>query len=302
MSSSATLEIDKRYIASGEISRKVKKEVESIDWRKKPYLEICEFAEGEIKRLGGAPAFPVNVCANESAAHYTAEIDDQKLVSENALLKVDIGSHIEGFITDTAVTLCYDDSYLDMTEATKSALSEAIKGIKIGVGTGDIGHIVESYASRRGYSPIQNLAGHSLEPYEVHAGVSIPNVWSHSHSNFKKDKVYAVEPFFTTLDGSGIVVESRNRNIFGLATRKRTKEKKLNEFLDLIWETRRSLPFALRWFREYYSKEALESVTKDLLKMKLVRAYPELVESKGMPVAQAEHTVATTAQGLVVLT
>ena len=302
MSVSPSLQIDRRYILSGEISRQVKKEVESRDWRKRAYLEICEFAEHEIIKRGGAPAFPVNVCANESAAHYTAEIEDQKTVDERALLKVDIGVHVEGFITDTAVTLCYDDELLDMTEATKSALSEAIKGIKVGVGTGDIGEIVESYASRRGYLPIQNLAGHSLEQYEIHAGVSIPNVWGHSHSAFKQDKVYAIEPFFTTSEGSGVVVESKTRNIFGLVTRKRTKEKKLNEFLDLIWNTRKTLPFALRWFKENYRESELRSMTGDLLKLKLVRSYPELVESKGAPVAQAEHSVATAASGVVVLT
>lgn len=302
MSVSPSLQIDKRYLISGEISRQVKKEVESRDWRKKSYLEICEFAEGEIKKRGGAPAFPVNVCANSSAAHYTAEIEDQKIVDERALLKVDIGVQVEGFITDTAVTLCYDDELLDMTEATKSALSEAIKGIKVGVGTGDIGQIVESYASRRGYIPIQNLAGHSLEQYEIHAGISIPNVWSHSHSAFKQDKVYAIEPFFTTLEGSGIVVESKTRNIFGLVARKRTKERKLNDYLDLIWSTCRTLPFAQRWFKEKYSKSELQFMTSELLKLKLIRAYPELVESKGRPVAQAEHSVATTALGLVVLT
>lgn len=302
MAVSSSLQIDKRYLISGEISRQVKKEVESRDWRKKSYLEICEFAEGEIKKRGGAPAFPVNVCANSSAAHYTAEIEDQKTVDERALLKVDIGVQVEGFITDTAVTLCYDDELLDITEATKSALNEAIKGIKVGVGTGDIGQIVESYASRRGYIPIQNLAGHSLEQYEIHAGVSIPNVWSHSHSTFKQDKVYAIEPFFTTHEGSGIVVESRTRNIFGLVARKRTKEKKLNDFLDLIWSTCRTLPFAQRWFKENYSKSELQFMTGELLKLKLFRAYPELVESKGRSVAQAEHSVATTALGLVVLT
>ncbi|MGI0078384.1 MAG: type II methionyl aminopeptidase [Nitrososphaerales archaeon] len=302
MSVTPSLQIDKRYLLSGEISRQVRNKVESRDWRKKSYLEICEFAEGEIRRRGGTPAFPVNVCANASAAHYTAEIGDQKMVDERALLKIDIGVHVEGFITDTAVTLCYADELLDMTEATKSALSEAIKGIKVGVGTGDIGEIVESCASRRGYLPIQNLAGHSLEQYEVHAGVSVPNVWSHSHSAFKQDKVYAVEPFFTMSDGSGIVVESRTRNIFGLVTRKKTKEKRLNEFLDLIWNSRRTLPFAARWFNEEYSKSELSSIIGELLKMKLIRAYPELVESKGTPVAQAEHSVATTAQGVVVLT
>jgi methionyl aminopeptidase len=302
MSVSSALSIDNRYIRSGEISRQVRNEVEARDWRGKSYSEICEFAESEIRRKGGSPAFPVNICANESAAHNTAEIEDSRIVAEDALLKVDIGAHIEGFVTDTSVTLCYKDELLDMTEATKAALNEAIRAIRPGVGTGEIGGIVESYASRRGYLPIQNLAGHSLQQYEIHAGVSVPNVGGHSHSSFKEGMVYAIEPFLTTLDGSGIVVESEIRNIFGLVTRKRTKDKKLNEFLDKIWERRHGLPFAARWFTDTYSKEQIGPMIRELLKLRLVRAYPELVESSGQPVAQAEHSVATTANGLVILT
>ena len=302
MELSLNASINQKYEASGQITRETRKSVESRDWRGRPYLEICEFAEKEIRKRGGEPAFPVNVCANESAAHYTAEIDDKKIVDQNAIQKVDLGAHVDGYITDTSVTLCYNDSLFDMTEATKAALNEAIKAVRLGEKPGDVGRIVESYASRRGYLPIENLSGHSLEQYVVHAGVSIPNVWSVSNSSFKLDRVYAVEPFFTTSEGSGIVVEGKSRNIFGLVTRKRTKDAKLDEFLDLLWKTRRTLPFAARWFTEYYSKQNINDMIANLMKMRLVHAYPELIESEGTPIAQAEHTVRVSAAGPVVLT
>jgi methionyl aminopeptidase len=293
---------NQKYETSGLITRETRKSVESRDWRGRTYLEICEFAEREIRRRGGEPAFPVNVCANESAAHYTAEIDDKKIVDQNAILKVDLGAHVDGYITDTSVTLCYNDALFDMTEATKAALNEAIKGVRLGEKTGDIGRIIENYASRRGYLPIENLSGHSLEQYIVHAGVSIPNVWSVSNSAFKLDRVYAIEPFFTTNEGSGIVVEGKTRNIFGLVARKRTKDAKLDEFLDLIWKTRRTLPFAARWFTEHYTKQNIDTMITQLMKMRLVHAYPELIESKRTPIAQAEHTIRVSAAGPVVLT
>lgn len=302
MELSLNASINQKYETSGQITRETRKSVESRDWRGRPYLEICEFAEKEIRRRGGEPAFPVNVCANESAAHYTAEIDDKKIVDQNAILKVDLGAHVDGYVTDTSVTLCYNDSLFDMTEATKAALSEAIKAVRLGEKPGDVGRIVENYASRRGYLPIENLSGHSLEQYVVHAGVSIPNVWSVSNSSFKLDRVYAVEPFFTTMEGSGIVVEGKSRNIFGLVTRKRTKDAKLDEFLDLIWKTRRTLPFAARWFTEYYSKQNINDMIARLMKMRLVHAYPELIESEGTPIAQAEHTIRVSAAGPIVLT
>jgi methionyl aminopeptidase len=302
MELSLNASINQKYETSGQITRETRKSVESRDWRGRSYLEICEFAEGEIKRRGGDPAFPVNVCANESAAHYTAEIEDRKTVDQFAILKVDLGAQVEGYVTDTSITLCYNDSLVDMTEATKAALNEAIKAVRLGEKTGDVGKIVENYASRRGYLPIQNLSGHSLEQYIVHAGVSVPNVWSISNSSFKLDRVYAIEPFFTTSEGSGIVVEGKTRNIFGLVTRKRTKDSKLDEFLELIWKMRRTLPFAARWFSEYYTKQNIDSMISNLIRMRLVHAYPELIESKRKPIAQAEHTIRVSASGPVVLT
>jgi methionyl aminopeptidase len=162
--------------------------------------------------------------------------------------------------------------------------------------------VVEEYASRRGYLPIENLSGHSLEQYTVHAGTSIPNVWSVSNSTFKADSVYAIEPFFTTRDGSGIVAEGKSRNIFSLVARKRTKDQKLDEFLDLIWKMCRSLPFAARWFTEHYTKQELDSLLAKLLKMRLIHAYPELLETNSAPIAQAEHTIRVTSTGPLVLT
>jgi methionyl aminopeptidase len=302
MELSLKADVNQKYDASGLITRETRNSVESRDWRGHTYLEICEFAEGEIRRRGGHPAFPVNVCANESAAHNTAEIGDKRLVAENAILKVDLGAHVDGYVTDTSVTLCYDEALIDMTEATKTALHEAIKAVRMEENTADIGKIVENYATRRGYLPIENLSGHSLDQYVVHAGASVPNVWSVSNSFFKLDKVYAIEPFFTTPEGSGTVIEGETRNIFSLVSRKRTKDTKLDEFVELIWKTRRTLPFAARWFAEHYSKQDLDTMLSKLVKLRLIHAYPELIEAKGTPIAQAEHTIRVTATGPVILT
>lgn len=295
-------QINPSYVKAGEISREIKREVESRNWEDKTYLEICEFVEDKARKRGAEPAFPCNVCPNETAAHYTAEIDDPKTVPQNSLLKVDIGVHVDGYIADTAVSLCYNEDLLDMTEATKSALAEALKVVRGGVRTSDVGRVIDAYARRRGYLPIANLSGHALEQYVVHAGTSVPNVWSPSPAAFKQDKAYAIEPFLTQSDGSGIVVEGKSENIYSLVARKNTKDAELNKFLELLWERRKSLPFTPRWFQEDFPKAKLGGIISKLLKLKLIRSYPVLVEAKGRPVAQAEHTVEVTSTGFVILT
>ena len=298
----SNVSVSEYYTKAGLICRQVKKEVAAKNWEGRPYTELCDFVESNIIKLGGKPAFPCNICANESAAHYTAEIDDQKVVPHNSILKVDLGTHIEGYITDTAITLCYNDELLDMAEATKSALAEALKVIKDGARTSDVGRVIESYASRRGFQPISNLSGHSLDQYLIHAGTSVPNVWSPSLSSFKQGRFYAVEPFFTTAKGSGIVVEGSSENIFRVVARKNAKDQELNRFLQVVWDDRKTLPFAARWYEKDFSKKKLAEIIPKLIKLKLVHGYTELVEAKAEPVAQAEHTVAINSAGFSVLT
>jgi methionyl aminopeptidase len=296
------MSVNPAYFKAGQITQQVKKQVQAVNWEGRSYLELCTFVEEWIKKLGGVPAFPCNVCANESAAHYTAEIEDPKIIPSDSIVKVDLGVHLEGYIADTAVTLCYNDEFLDMVEATKSALAEALKSIRAGVRTSEVGKIVQGIASRRGYRPISNLSGHSMEQYVIHAGTSVPNVWSPSLSSFKENKVYAVEPFFTTSSGSGIVVEGKAENIFAIAARKNTKDQELNAFLEVVWKDRKTLPFAARWYEKTFPKNKLREMLTKLMKMKLVHGYAELVEAKSQPVAQAEHTVALSSNGYSVLT
>jgi methionyl aminopeptidase len=297
-----SVDVNQNFIKAGEITREVRKAVESRNWQGKTYLEICNFVENSIRDRGGAPAFPCNVCAGYSAAHYTAEIDDQRTVDQRTILKVDIGAQVDGYPSDTSVTLCYDEDLYDLVDATRSALSEALKIVKNGSRTSDVGRVVESYATRRGYIPISNLSGHSLDQYVVHSGTSVPNVWSPSPASFRSDRVYAIEPFFTLKDGSGIVVEGKNANIFSIVSRKKISDQKLNKLMELIWSRCKTLPFAARWFTDEFSKEDLTLGLKQLQKMKLIRSYPELLEAKQRPVAQAEHTIATSASGVTILT
>ena len=301
---SALSEINQNYIEAGRITREVRGLVEAKgDWRNKTYLELCNFVEDSMRKLGGEPAFPTNVCADQSAAHYTAEIEDPRVIEEKTgLLKVDLGAHVNGFPADTSTTLCYDDNLLDLLAAVKASQLEALRVIRAETKTNEVGRVVEALAERRGYVPISNLSGHSVDEFVVHSGTSVPNVWSPSNEKFTLGKVYAIEQFFTTKEGSGTVVDGKSRNIFSIASRRRTGKAELDKFLDKVWNKRKTLPFALRWFTPEYSKQELEGMIGQLLKVRAVHSYPELVEANGTPIAQAENTVALTSAGPQILT
>lgn len=253
---------------------------------------ICESIEAEIRDLGGAPAFPVNVSLNDIAAHYTAEPNDTLEVKGSDILKIDIGVQIDGYIADTAVTVCYDPKSEALVKVAEMALNEAVKVAKVDTKANDIGAAVENTIVKQGFKPIQNLSGHSLERYTIHAGRSIPNIRTIGPSfRLSSNQAYAVEPFVTTKDGQGIVYEGRIRNIFSITSRKPSKNQDADIFLAQLWNKFRTLPFAIRWITDLYEEQRARQLIELLVKKRNVHAYPILVEGNGKIVSQAEHTL-----------
>jgi methionyl aminopeptidase len=255
-------------------------------------FRICESIEAEIRELGGVPAFPVNVSLNDIAAHYTAEPNDILEVKDSDILKIDIGVQLDGYIADTAVTVCYDPKSEALVKVAEMALNEAVKVAKADTKANDIGAAVENTILKQGFKPIQNLSGHSLERYTIHAGRSIPNIRTIGPSfRLSSNQAYAVEPFVTTKDGQGVVYEGRIRNIFSITSRKPSKNQDADIFLAQLWDKFRTLPFAIRWITDLYEEQKARQLIEFLVKKRNVHAYPILVEGNGKIVSQAEHTL-----------
>lgn len=280
------------YEKAGKIASHVRENARRKYYVGKSVLEICDSIESEIRSLGGAPAFPVNVSLNEIAAHYTAEPNDSLTVKDSDVLKIDIGVQIDGYIADTAVTISYDEKYDTLVRAAELALSEAIKVANTDTKASDIGAVIENTILKQGFKPIKNLSGHSLERFTIHAGKSIPNIRTIGPSfRLSANQAYAIEPFVTTKDGDGIVYEGRIRNIFSIASRKPSKEQEADSLLDQLWTRFRSLPFAMRWITEFCEESKARKLTEILLRRRNLHAYPILVEGHSKIVSQAEHTL-----------
>ncbi|MEM4715226.1 MAG: hypothetical protein QXW85_03795, partial [Candidatus Nitrosocaldus sp.] len=153
-----------------------------------------------------------------------------------------------------------------------------------------------------GLKPIQNLSGHSITRYTIHAGKSIPNIWTIGSFSLQQGEVYAIEPFVTTGDGAGVVYNGEVSNIYSIVSRKRTGSKEADTFLDMLWDRFKTLPFALRWLSDSNDVNHAREMISFLLKKKVVKAYPVLVEGNNRYVAQAEHTIVPTMEGAVVIT
>lgn len=261
-------------------------------------LDIAEKIEHFIKEKGGQPAFPVNLSINEVAAHATPSFDDISLA--HGLLKVDIGVHIDGYIADTAFSVDLEDSESGkkLITAAEAGLAEALTHVTLGVSSNTLGSHIESTIKHHGATPIHNLTGHSIEQWDVHAGVSIPNHAAGAHENLSEG-FYAIEPFTTF--GRGSVRDGKPSGIYYLLKPVPVRDTSARAVLSFIQETYKQLPFCSRWIYKEFG-------AKGLLSLKLIERsgalyhFPQLIEVSQGVVAQAEHTVYISSAGVEVIT
>ena len=290
------------YLKAGSIAGEVRENVRKTDWIGSTLAEICDYVESEIIKRGAKCAFPVNTSLNEIAAHYTAEPNDTKTVSDTDLVKIDLGAQINGYIADTAVTVNYDPQYDQMVQTAEDALQNAMAMIKSGVKSKDVGRTIQKTIQDMGFKPIANLSGHSLDQYTIHAGKTVPNMWTIGSFSFSENEAFACEPFVTTKNALGFVRNGKTKNIFGLVSRKKTKDEEADRMTDYIWNNFNMLPFALRWLLKEWEEKEARRLLEILVKKKVVHAYAILVEANGKTVAQAEHTFIPTQNGVTITT
>jgi len=292
MSKPSKEEIELLYKA-GDIVRDVLKHALNIVRPGLSVLELCELLENRIRNLGGKPAFPVNVCINDVAAHYTATIDDKLTIPENSIVKIDVGAHIDGYIVDAAVTVTFNPLYDNLLKAALNALKTVKDVLRPGVTLGKIGSYIERAIRAYGFKPIENLTGHLIKRYELHAGKSIPNIDNGDTRIVLEGEIYAVEPFAT--DGEGIVIDLPKVTIFRLLPV--PKKKLSSEVLNLVTVIEQecdNLPFTFRWFKD---KINVDKAIEILRRENVLYEYPVLVERKRGMVAQFEDTFLITSGG-----
>jgi methionyl aminopeptidase len=256
------------------------------------FLDVATMIEKRITEKGAGLAFPVNIALNTIAAHYSPRHDDPHTLKKGDVVKLDVGAHVSGYIADTAVTVELEThQYETMIRASEEALENAIKIINADTPLCKIGETVERTITSFGFKPISNLMGHGLDRYELHSGISIPNVGSlGGKTRLKEGDAVAIEPFAT--NGAGHVIAGEGSNIYlckeSLKAKfiRDTKTKTLYEKMNSHFG---SLPFAQRWCHTLFPKDDL--TLRKLSILGVMKQYPQLIEAKGGMVTQKEHTV-----------
>jgi methionyl aminopeptidase len=276
-----------KIIQAGKIAKQVREFIEPIIKKDMLLLEIAEKIEDKIKELGGELAFPVNLSINNIAAHYTPSYNDEALA--HGLLKVDFGVHIDGWIADTAFSIDLENSEENkkLIQVSKDALNNAIGVAAGGVEASEIGKTIQETIESQGFSPIVNLSGHEMKQYELHAGLTIPNIDDKKNISLKQG-LYAIEPFAT--NGNGKVHDGGSSGIYILVDEKTPRSQTAREVLNFIIGKYKTLPFCSRTIVKELGTKSLFGL-KQLEDNGNLHNFPQLVEASGSKVAQAEHTI-----------
>ena len=291
-----------KYQHAGVIAREIRKEIKKTVKIGMPIIEICEKVEGLTREKGAKPAFPCNVSINEVAAHYTSPPNDQQKVPEKSVVKVDIGVHVDGYIADTATTICFNPEYESMVQTAEEALAKAVEILKPGLSLTRFGSEIQKKIKIRGFKPVSNLTGHLIKRYIIHAGKSLPNVFNLSPSRIREGEIYGVEPFVTETKASGRVENLKEKYVFRYQKNKSLKNPCAKQILGYIKKNFLTLPFTERWLTKFMSSSNYKNAFSELLSCKAIMGYPVFIEESRKTVAQAEYTILIEKDGCVVLT
>jgi methionyl aminopeptidase len=167
--------------------------------------ELDRLAEQGIRQRGGVPTFkgyngfPGSICVsvNDEIVH---GIPGSRILRQGDLLSIDIGTTLEGFVSDSAVTLGVGTISSDaqrLLDVTQECLMLGIAQMQRGKRVGDIGAEVQAHAERCGYGVVRELVGHGVGR-AMHEEPHVPNYGTAGTGmELRPGLVLAIEPMIT---------------------------------------------------------------------------------------------------------
>jgi len=303
---------------ASEVHRQVRHHAQSFIKPGIKLVDMCERLEETNRRLVREAGlergigFPTGCSLNHVAAHYTPNVGDETVLSYDDVMKVDFGTQIDGRIIDCAWTVAFNPRYDPLLEAVKEATNAGIRAAGIDVRLCDVGaavqevmesHEVELDGKTYPVKCIRNLNGHSIGPYQIHAGKSVPIVRGDDGTKMEENEIFAIETFGST--GRGYIVEDLECSHYMKnfdAPHVPLRMPRSKKLLGHINKTFGTLAFCRRWLERedggsFFTngmkgrQEKYMGALKNLCDVGIVQAYPPLVDVKGCYTAQYEHTL-----------
>jgi methionyl aminopeptidase len=167
--------------------------------------DLDAMAERGIREAGGVPTFKGyngftgSICAsvNDEVVH---GIPGSRVLRDGDLLSIDIGTTLDGYVSDSAVTVpvgTISAAAQHLLVVTQECLTIGIGQMKPGNRLGDIGAAVQAHAERHGYGVVRELVGHGVGR-AMHEEPQVPNYGEvGTGMELRPGLVLAIEPMIT---------------------------------------------------------------------------------------------------------
>jgi len=205
--------------AAGEIVGKTLQYLQNLIKPGMTLLEIDALGEAYIRKHGAVPSFKGlygftgSVCTslNEVCIH---GVPDDTVVKEGDILGLDIGTKLDGYFGDAAITMAIGKiSKADeaLITCSKSALYYAIENIKVGMRFKEITKLLEDSITNAGFIPLRDYCGHGIGK-KPHDEPNIPNYLEgkiNQGPKIKNGMVFCLEPMVCQKSGNPILLDDK---------------------------------------------------------------------------------------------
>lgn len=168
--------------------------------------ELDKIVDDYIRSQGAIPGcigvqgmyneFPAATCisVNEEVVH---GIPGDRILQEGDIVSVDTVTILNGYYGDSAYTYAVgeiDEESKKLLEVTKKSREIGIEQAIVGNRLGDIGHAIQKYVEKEGFSVVRDYAGHGVG-LAMHEDPMVPNYGRAGRGlKIENGMVIAIEP------------------------------------------------------------------------------------------------------------
>ena len=211
-------EIEKLFVANQAVAKTLKYLEENVK-AGMTLKEVDAMGEKFILSLGARPAFkglygfPNAVCTslNEVIIH---GIPSDTVLKDGDILGLDIGTEVDGWYGDSAITMPIGDISKkdeELIACAKDALYYAIDIIEDGMRFKELSKAIEDFITSRGYQPLVRFCGHGIGR-KPHEEPEIPNYLEHgvtkSGPKIQNGMVFCIEPMICQKDRNPVILKN----------------------------------------------------------------------------------------------
>lgn len=313
-----------KYRKAGEITTAAMQHVLSLCKPGAKIVDLCaagdafiEEACGKIYNKGKVEkgvGFPACISVNNLVGHFSPVATDETVLKEGDLAKLDIGAHVDGYISVAAHTFLIGAEGIskdpvsgkagDLLAAAYTASECAQRMLKVGGKNTAITEMISKVCEDFKCNAVQGVLSHQMQRFQIDGEKVIINKGDIEQKvdevEFEPNEVYAMDIVMSTGEGKPKEVDSGRTTVFKRSTDEtyQLKMKASRAVLSDITKRFPTFPFTLRAME---AKTARFGIS-ECLKHDLVTSYPVLYEKDGELVVHLKFTVLLMPTGTIKIT